>query len=53
MQKHKGQFWSTTKRERETTLSSVSYSEMLWDRLKPAIWIECRGLLSKDVSVAR
>ena len=35
--------------ERGTTINSARYSEMLTDRLKPAIWSKCRGLLSKVV----
>ena len=35
--------------ERGTTINSAWYSEMLTDRLKPAIRSRRRGLLSKDV----
>ena len=34
---------------RGTTMNSAWYSEMLTDRLKPAIWSKLRGLLSKGV----
>ena len=35
--------------ERDTTINSAWYSEMLTDRPKPAIWSKRRGLLSKGV----
>ena len=35
--------------ERGTTMNSARYSEMLTDRLKPAILSKCRGLLPKGV----
>ena len=35
--------------ERDTTINSVQYSEMLTDKLKPAIRSKHRGLLLKGV----
>jgi hypothetical protein len=35
--------------EKGQTVTSTRYSDMLVNDLKPAIWLKCRGLLSKRV----
>jgi hypothetical protein len=37
--------------QRDTPINSVRYSEMLWDKLKPAIGTKRRGLLPKGVAM--